>query len=48
MRARHETDARSAGELAVGFGHVGGRALVPCADDCNLGRIVKRVQHRLS
>src|SRR5215468_1413885 len=47
--ARHEADARPAGQLAVGFGHECGPALLPRADQPHAtvtARLVQRVEHR--
>ena len=44
--ARHEADARPAGEFAVGVGHVGGAALLPAHDEADLlARVIERVEH---
>jgi len=44
--AGDEADARAAGELAVGVGHVGGGALVAGDDGADVRRGVQRVEHR--
>ncbi len=46
-RPGDETDARPAGQLAMGFGHVAGAAFVAADDQFEpIGHVVKRVQHR--
>ena len=42
--ARDERDARAAGHLAVGVGHVGDPALLPAHNRIDFGRVVKRVE----
>ena len=44
--AGDEGDARAPGHLAVGVGHIGDAAFLPADDDVDLGRVVKRVEHR--
>ena len=44
--AGDEGDARAAGHLAVGVGHVGDAAFLPADDRVDLRRVVKRVEHR--
>ena len=44
--AGDEGDARAAGHLAVGVGHVGDPAFLPADDGVDLGRVVQRVEHR--
>ena len=43
--AGDEGDARAAGHLAVGVGHVGDAAFLPADDGVDLGRVVERVEH---
>ena len=43
--AGDEGDARAAGHLAVGVGHVGDPAFLPADDRVDLGRVVERVEH---
>ncbi len=43
--ARDKADAGAAGQLAVGLGHIGGRAFVLADDQVDRGLIVQRVQH---
>src|SRR6476659_9265924 len=43
--ARDERDARTAGHLAVGVGHVRDPALLPADDGLDFRRVVKRVEH---
>ena len=44
--AGYEGDAGAAGHLAVGVGHVGNPAFLPADDGVDLGRVMKRVEHR--
>ena len=43
--AGDEGDARAAGHLAVGVGHVGDSAFLPADGEVDLGRVVERVEH---
>jgi hypothetical protein len=42
--AGHHADAGPAGELAIGFGHVGGGALMFGDDDLDFGHVVEGVE----
>ena len=42
--AGDEGDARAAGHLAVGVGHVGDPAFLPADDEVDFGRVVERVE----
>ena len=44
--ARDKSDAGAPGHLAVGVGHVGDPAFLAADGDIDLGRVVKRIEHR--
>ena len=44
--AGDEGDSGAPGHLAVGVGHIGDPAFLPADDNFDLGRVMKRVEHR--